>query len=122
MSFDRSGRRGSTFNGGDLLLAARAYLLVADSMSALRALRYGIDSSATHELLARRNGTFATPYHRVHAMILRGELAAALGYPEEAAKWLDRVIDLWADSEPDWQAEVTRLRAIRARLNAPTRP
>ena len=54
----------------------------------------------------------------VGMMRQRGELAAALGFREEALTWIDRVLDLWADASPEFQPDVARLRALRAKVKA----
>jgi tetratricopeptide (TPR) repeat protein/TolB-like protein len=119
---EREGSRTYMINELALFTSAKLYVLIGDSASALRVLRFAIDSMDQRQLLNRRNGNFWIPTRPVQRMVMRGELAAALGYPEEAAKWLDRVIDLWAEAEPEWQVVVSRLRTLRAGLKLPARP
>ena len=44
-------------------------------------------------------------------MLLRADLAAALGFPDEARIWYTRLLDLWAEADPELQPTVSRVRA-----------
>jgi hypothetical protein len=48
-------------------------------------------------------------------MLMRADLAAGLGFPDEARTWYARVLDLWADADPELQPTVARIRAALAR-------
>ena len=119
---ERFGRMAPTITGGGLVGAATLFKAAGDSASALRTVRFFLDSVYVHEFAGRRNNTLVIPTGALRTMVLRAELAAAMGYAEEAATWLDRVIDLWAEAEPEWLPDVARLRALRARIRLPVRP
>jgi hypothetical protein len=107
------------------LLAAELYLVVRDSASALRAVRFFVDSAMTFQGvgasgvggLANVMGSAFWP----RAMLLRADLAAAAGQREEAKKWYARVLDLWADADADFAPTITRIRTALNRLEAPSR-
>ena len=44
-------------------------------------------------------------------MLLRADLAAALGFHDEARTWYARMTDLWAHADPELQPTVDRMRA-----------
>jgi hypothetical protein len=116
------GRKAPTITSEGLYRATAMYLAAGDSASALRVLRFFNDSVADREFLARRNGSVTIPTPGLSQLILHGQLAAAMGHDEEAARLLDRFLDLWSDADPEWKPELDRLRAIRAGLRAPARP
>ncbi len=43
-------------------------------------------------------------------MMWRADLAAKLGYPDEARVWYTRMLDLWADADPELEPTVQRMR------------
>jgi len=49
-------------------------------------------------------------------MLQRADLAAALGFPDEARAWYARVLDLWSDADSEFQPTVARIRAAVSRL------
>jgi hypothetical protein len=49
-------------------------------------------------------------------MLLRADLAAALGFRDESRLWYTRVLDLWAEADPELQPTVTRIRAALGAL------
>ena len=97
-------------DSGNTLAAARAYLVIRDSMSALRMTRRMLDSSLTFTPLISRQAGYPYAIYVVHTMILRADLAAALGQPAEARLWYKRLLDMWATPAPQYQAVVERVR------------
>ena len=51
-------------------------------------------------------------------MLLRADLAAALGHPNEAREWYVKVLDLWREADPELQPTVSRIRAALAKQGA----
>ena len=88
---------------GVTLVAAEGYLALRDTVSALRMTRRWLDSIATFSALILASGnTLAQPLIP-RAMIMRADLAAALGQKDEAQLWYKRLLDLWARAEPEFQ-------------------
>jgi hypothetical protein len=52
-------------------------------------------------------------------MLQRADLAAAVGFPDEARTWYTRVLDLWAEGDPELQPTVTRIRRALHALGSP---
>jgi hypothetical protein len=52
-------------------------------------------------------------------MLLRADLAAAAGSKDEARMWYGRVLDLWADADPELQPTIARIRTNMAALGPP---
>jgi tetratricopeptide (TPR) repeat protein/TolB-like protein len=103
---------------GLALVAADAYLMSGDTASALRMLRRMLDTAVTYTALSNRDvvgQSYAVIVPR--AMLMRGELAAALGHRDEAARWFDRLIALWRRPDPDLGPLIERARRGRAALN-----
>jgi len=48
-------------------------------------------------------------------MLKRADLAAAAGYRDEARTWYAKVLDLWADADPELQPTIARIRAALKR-------
>jgi tetratricopeptide (TPR) repeat protein len=100
------------------LLSANLYLVAHDSASALRTVRFFVDSAMTFQFvgsggiggLTNLAGSAFWP----RAMLLRADLAAAAGQREEAKKWYERVLDLWADADADFAPTIARIRAALA--------
>jgi tetratricopeptide (TPR) repeat protein len=98
------------------LHASEIYLALGDSVNALRATRTFTDSTLT--VLARTatsNDAWEWPYLLAPRMMKqRGDLAARMGYPEEARAWYERLLRLWSDADPEFKPEVDRVRAALA--------
>lgn len=102
------------------------YLILGDSAAALRVARLAVDSTLMRmelgfqgELSTAGTGelTSARPAALLpRMMMLRADLAAKLGYPDEARVWYSRMLDLWADADPELQPTVQRMRAALAAL------
>jgi len=106
---------------GFSLLAADLYVVVHDSVSALRAVRFFVDSAMTFQSVGASGvgglmnvmGSAFWP----RAMLLRADLAVAAGQRDEAKIWYTRLLDLWADADSELQPTITRVRAALARLS-----
>jgi tetratricopeptide (TPR) repeat protein len=102
------------------LVAALAYLTLADSSSALRMVRLFTDTSVAY--MSITSGFIRGAWPMVgagmwpRAMLLRADLAAAAGSREEAKTWYDKVIDLWSDADAEMKPLVERIRKSRAAL------
>ena len=96
--------------------AQEAYLALGDTAAALRVTRVSLDSASMYGRFVSRALAIGPLAPMVGMMRQRGELAAALGLREEALTWIDRVLDLWADASPEFQPDVARLRALRAKV------
>jgi tetratricopeptide (TPR) repeat protein len=101
---------------GAALVAAEGYLALRDSVAALRVTRRWLDSSIAYTTLILVQGnTFVQPLVP-RAMVLRADLAAALGQRDEARLWYQRFLDFWANADPDFQPLVERVRKSLAAL------
>jgi tetratricopeptide (TPR) repeat protein len=103
------------------LVAALAYLTLADSASALRNVRFFTDSAMVFMSIGSNFIIGLSPMIGAalwpRAMLLRADLAAAAGNREEAKLWYDRVIDLWSDADAELRPVVDRIRKARAALD-----
>jgi len=101
---------------GAALIAAEGYLALQDSVAALRVTRRWLDSSvAFTTLILGQGNTFVQPL-LPRAMVLRADLAAALGQNEEARVWYRRFLDFWAKADPGFQPLIERVRKSLAAL------
>jgi hypothetical protein len=101
---------------GAALIAAEGYLALRDSVAALRVTRRWLDSSvAFTTLILAQGNTFVQPL-LPRAMVLRADLAAALGHSEEARVWYRRFLDFWTKADPDFQPLIERVRKSVAAL------
>ena len=100
------------------LHAGEMYLALGDIASALTATRTFTDTTLT--VLARTstsNDNLDWPYLLVPRMMRqRGDLAAQLGYRDEARTWYERFLKLWSDPDPELRPEVDRVRLALAKL------
>src|SRR5204862_6011127 len=81
---------------GVTLVAAEGYLALRDSINALRMTRRWLDSIVPYSvLLLATGGTLVQPLIQ-RAMLLRADLAAAVGERDEARLWYKRRLDVWA--------------------------
>ena len=95
-----------------------AYLALGDSVNAMRTIRWAADSSiAVQARNSATNDGWDWPFLAVPRMMkMRAELAAKLGFAEEARTWYEKVLSLWADADADLKPEVDRMRAAVAAL------
>ncbi|MDB4906152.1 MAG: protein kinase [Gemmatimonadetes bacterium] len=117
---------GTTENGYSFTVA-EGYLSLRDSVAALRAIRFFVDSGIPAMSPVNSNVSIAEPKLVItmagsvtwpRAMLLRADLASAMGYPAEARTWYARVLDLWADADPELQPTLARVRTALAALPA----
>lgn len=111
-------------DSGFAVIAADAYLVLRDSVAALRALRFMLDNAvattsyfvATTSYFPQGSSQFAPVYFAPRAMLLRADLAAAAGQRDEARTWYKRFIDVWSTAVPELQPLVDRARKSLAAL------
>lgn len=105
------------------VIATDAALALHDSATALRLARYYTDSvsiavirsSAAVNVLNTGWPLLLVP----RMMLLRADLAAAMGHPEEARTWYTKVLDLWSEADPEFQPTVSRIRAALGKQLVP---
>ena len=95
---------------GITLVAAEGYLALRDSINALRMTRRWLDSIVPYSTLILATGNTIVQPLIPRAMILRADLAAALGQKDEARLWYKRLLDFWAKPEPEFQPLIDRVR------------
>ena len=101
------------------VMGADVALVLHDSATALRLVRQFTDS--VMPALSRSTAGIGAPdgwwmLFAPRMMLQRGDLAAAMGYRDEARTWYTRVLDLWSDADPELQPTVNRIRAALASL------
>ena len=98
-------------DSGFALVAADAYLVLRDSASALKVLRLALDTALlTTPLFPLQNQQGNVLYLLPHMMLLRADLAAALGQKDEARTWYKRFVDVFATAAPELQPILDRAR------------
>jgi len=95
---------------GVTLVAAEGYLALRDSISALRMTRRWLDSIVPYTTIILSSGNTNVQPLIPRAMILRADLAAAMGQKDEAQLWYKRLLDLWVRPEPEFQPLIDRVR------------
>ena len=107
---------------GHAMIGAEAFLALRDSANALRLYRFAVDSAIA--LIPIMRGGFGHSHAAwwTRAMRVRAELAAAMGHPDEARLWYDRVLAFYAEADPEFQPDIERLRASRRALGASAAP
>lgn len=104
-------------DSGFALIAADAYLVLRDSLAALRVLRLALDNAMrTTALFPLSNAQNNEIYIMPRMMLLRADLARALNYRDEARAWYERFAALWATASPAFQPLVERARRAAAEL------
>lgn len=95
-----------------------AYLALHDSANAMRTVRWSTDTSLVVQARnSSSNDGWDWPYLAVPRMLrLRADLAAKLGFADEARTWYEKAINLWTDADPELKPEVDRMRAAVAAL------
>ena len=121
-SIARSRFQSGSNDAATSVLAADASLAVGDSTGALRRTRQFVDSvMPTIRRMASSVGgeddwsILFVP----RMMLLRADLAAALGYRGEARTWYARMLDLWSEADAELQPTVARIRAAYTALGPP---
>jgi tetratricopeptide (TPR) repeat protein len=96
---------------GRTIMVADAFVLLGDSLSALKSFRRMLDTTMfASRLAAPVSGSFFLQVGLVYprAMLLRADLAATLGFKDEARKWYDRFAKLWSEADAEFQPLVAR--------------
>lgn len=102
-------------DSGFSVMAADAYLLLRDSVAALAVLRRSLDTvAATTTLMPLQNQGAAPAFFYPRLSLLRADLAAGLGFRDEARTWYKRFADLWSTADADLQPIVARARRAYA--------
>ncbi len=117
--YDSVARRNTHASWGDdatTEMAADAYLAAGDSAAALKIARFYVDSALAFQPLFK--GPAGSNAAWIRMMVMRADLAAAIGSRDEAIKWYDRVLDLWAEADAELKPAVDRIRAARTALAA----
>lgn len=94
------------------LFSAEAFLALHDSAAALRVTRFYVDTVIPPMSIVAPS----RPFVWARMMLLRADLAAAARSNAEARTWYMRILDLWADADPELQPTITRIRAALASL------
>ena len=81
-------------------------LILGDSIGALRHTRTALDSLMPPVSFRDAFGTAGLLWPRM--MLLRADLAAGLGFPEESRLWYRRFVDLWSGADDEFQPLVQR--------------
>ena len=104
------------------VFATEAYLALRDSTAALASARFYVDTAMAVSpwSLFLVNGMYA-PVLWPRMMLLRADLAAALGFPEEARVWYARVLDLWTEADAPLQPTIQRIQGALAASGARAR-
>ncbi len=112
-------------DSGASIIAADAYLILGDSVAALRSVRRFLDSavvstpfatlltSGSRSMLGITLATAGWLWPR--AALQRADLASALGFKDEARLWYQRFADLWSKADPEFAPMVARARAALAK-------
>lgn len=105
---------------GISVVATEVHLIANDSLRALRSARFAVDTALP---MLNRLGTGAGPDDSPWSillvprmMLLRADLAAALGFVDEARTWYARVLDLWSAADVELQPTIARIRTTQATL------
>jgi hypothetical protein len=104
---------------GLTLVAAEAYLAVRDSLAALRMTRRWLDSVFTYTTMLTGSATPNAALFVSKAMLLRADLAAALGFKDEARLWYRRILVFWKEADPEYRPVVERVKRSYDALGQP---
>lgn len=104
-------------DSGYTAIAAEAYLALRDTVSALRSLRFGLDTAAaTAQYFPLQSQGLTSAALAPAMMLLRADLAAATGSRDEAREFYRRFIDAFSLAAPEMLPLVERARRSRAAL------
>jgi TolB-like protein len=109
-----SAARAADLDSAWAIVAADGYLIVGDSAAALRSLEFMLDSTVTQTPIMTfvpLGGGSVTGWMLPRAMLLRADLAAALGKNAEARIWYGRFLQLWSNADPEFAPLMARVRA-----------
>jgi hypothetical protein len=96
------------------IVAADGYLIVGDSAAALHSLEFMLDSTVAQTpigTLVPFGGGSLTGWMFPRAMLLRADLATALGKKAEGRLWYARFLQLWSNADPEFAPLMARVRA-----------
>ena len=115
-SLSRALTSGLLPDSGLAIAAAEGYLALGDSLRALNTARHWIDDVVPFTPLMVGQVVGNTMLLVPRAVLLRADLAAALGYKQEARVWYQRFLDLWAKADPQAAPVLDRVRKALAGL------
>ena len=107
---------------GQAMMAANGYLALHDSAAALAATRFFVDTAM--RILSINRSSFCIGFNMCvvpavlwpRMMLLRADLEVAMGRPEAAKIWYDKLLDLWSTADAEFLPVVERVRTARAAL------
>jgi tetratricopeptide (TPR) repeat protein len=103
------------------IVAVQAYLALADTASAQRALRFYVDTAMAFTSVGQNIvsglGSMGGSGLWPRAMLLRADLAMATGLKDEARTWYLRVLDLWGNADAELKPTLDRIRAALVKLD-----
>jgi len=104
---------------GFSMVSAESYLALQDSVNALKMVRWVLDT-AVKVTPFNSNVDYAAGFgfSMPRIMLLRADLAAAMGRADEARVWYKRLLDLWANADPEFQPLIDRIRRALLALGA----
>jgi tetratricopeptide (TPR) repeat protein len=105
-------------DSGLAIFAAEGYLALKDSAAALNAARRWLDDILPFTPLLVGQVTGNSQLFVPRAILLRADLAAALGFKAEARLWYQRYLDLWAKADAPAAPVLDRVRKALAGLAA----
>ena len=111
--------RSGSYDLGFVIFESEAYLALGDTVAALTAVRRYTDvNMPALSYLSVDGQDFADwQYLTLPRMVLlRGDLAMALGLADEARVWYTRFIELWRYADAELQPTVARVKASLAKL------
>ena len=103
-------------DSGLAIVAAEGYLALGDSLRALNTARHWIDDVLPFSPLMVGQVVGNTMLLVPRVVLLRADLAAALGFKDEARLWYQRYLDLWAKADPQATPVLDRVRKALAGL------
>lgn len=115
-SLSRALTSGLLPDSGLAVAAAEGYLAIGDSRRALVTTRHWIDDVLPFTPLIVGQVIGNTMLLVPRAVLLRADLAAGLGFRDEARLWYQRYLDLWAKADPQAAPVLERVRKALAGL------
>ena len=103
------------------IISAQGYLAVKDTASALRVVRFFVDTAMAFTPMSQNVVTGVVTIGASslwpRAMLLRADLAMAKGLKGEARIWYLRVLDLWANADKELQPTIDRIKAALVKID-----
>ena len=111
-SASRAAIEGLVPERGFSLVAADAYLALGDSVAAQKTIRWALDTvvAFTTPLFVPVEPGINFAFMVPRMILLRADLAAARGSPDEARIWYRRLLDLWVHADAEFQPLIERAR------------